>query len=182
VATFPVRDAPPQAGEHPAHQHQHLVDAVGPEEAARYQAELSKNAKRYNVPTAWASDPRAVNAAEILHRSKVRQDACRQLPEERLWCECLRGTAAGARALVRSFIADGRKWIVTSSFKIGNDEVGRVRVPALAEPIPLPGQRHVENLIAVCEHCLRGLVVQPKMRGVVHLTRLDAPTFGVLAE
>lgn len=182
VATFPILDAAPSRQDYPSHGHAHLVDEVGVEEAAALHRELASNARKYGVPVAWADDARAVNAAEILHRSKDRADPCRQMREERISCHCLRGKASGARPLLRSFVADGRKWLVTSSFKIGNEKVGRIRVPPLAEPVPVIGQTHVQNLVAVCEHCLGGLLAEPRVLGEVRLTRLGAPTFGQMTD
>lgn len=164
------------AAELQEHEHVHPVDSVGPERAAQFARDIAEAAEKHNVPAIWATDPQAVNAATIL-ASKAREET-----SERLNCRCQLGSSTGVRPLLRSFIAEGRKWLVTSSYKIGNDEFGRVRVPPLAEPLPGPGVVHVTNLVTVCERCMQGLFVMPRQEGRVEVYELGAPIFGRIRE
>lgn len=181
VATFPVLDHLAPQADYRDHDHAHPLDVLGPVAAAEMNRSMAENAERYGVADMWADDPQAVDAAMILTWAKDRTHPCREIKRDRLRCPCRHGNQRGVTTLLRSFVVDGRKWLVTSGFKIGNDEKGRVRVPPLAEPLPGNGAVHVQNLLAVCEHCMQGIFVQPLQEGRVQITRLGAPTFGTIA-
>jgi hypothetical protein len=182
VATFPVLDTLRLDTDHGNHEHPHLVDEVGPAAAAQIQRELQHDAGRYGVPADWATDAQAVSAAEILHRAKVGGDNCRQLPEASVYCSCRSGVSKGARPLLRGFVVDGERWLLTSSFETGNRQTGRVNVPALAERMPTAHTTHVHSLIAICKFCMHGVLARPRRAGVVLISRLGAPTFGRVAD
>lgn len=111
-------------------------------------------------PARWARSTEAANAKEILASVKERDGKFRELPDQRVRCDC----GAPYRSLVRSFVGEAeedgsiRHWLLVGERRRGG--TGRESIPAQAEAIKKPDEP-IAGLIAECPRCKQGWLVVP---------------------
>ncbi len=122
----------------------------------------------------------ALKAAEIIAETKAQSGKYRELPEQRLTCDCTPGRKVIARVFV-GVEADGtaRAWLWVPGVKSGKE---RPSSPPLCAPVPQRAGEQVWPLTAICPRCKSGhlLLLGADGPGTVRVIDIESPTYGVV--